>query len=113
MSHLIRELRKWEQAYLADAIDVQDLKVRRAEVTARRTSLGHEMVHLDDQQRLLEQVALDTASVAGLSQGYAKHWYPALTLPNWRGIAVRSTRRPGGFGYRGSAFVACRRTSEP
>ena len=60
-------LRKWEQAYLADAIDVQDLKVRRAEVTARRTSLEHEMVRLDDQQRLLEQVALDTPSVAGLS----------------------------------------------
>ena len=67
MLHLIRELRKWEQAYLADAIDVQDLKVRRAEVTARRPSLEHEMVRLDDQQRLLEQVALDTASVAGLS----------------------------------------------
>ena len=67
MLHLIRELRKWEQAYLADAIDVQDLKVRRAEVTARRTSLEHEMVRLDDQQRLLEQVALDAASVAGLS----------------------------------------------
>ena len=47
---------------------MQDLKARRAEVTARRTSLEHEMVRLDDQQRLLEQVALNTASLAEYCQ---------------------------------------------
>lgn len=63
-----KELRKWEQAYIADAIDVYDLKAKKAEVMARRASLEREMARLDEQQRLLEQVELETASLAEYCQ---------------------------------------------
>jgi site-specific DNA recombinase len=63
-----KELRKWEQAYIADVIDVHDLKARKAEVMARRGSLEREMSRLDEQQQLLEQVTLETASLVAYCQ---------------------------------------------
>src|SRR5262249_22841135 len=58
-----KELHKWEQAYLTEAIDVYDFKVKKAEVMTRQTSLEQELARLDAQQRLLEQTKLDTASL--------------------------------------------------
>ena len=63
-----KELRKWEQAYIADAIDVHDLKAKNAEVMARRASLEREIARLDEQQQLLEQVELETASLVEYCQ---------------------------------------------
>jgi site-specific DNA recombinase len=58
-----KELRKWEQAYITDAIDVHDFKTKKAEVMTRRASLECEIARLDEQQQLLEQVELETASL--------------------------------------------------
>jgi hypothetical protein len=58
-----KELHKWEQAYIADAIDVYDLKAKKAEVMTRRMSLERELARVDEQQQLLERVQLETASV--------------------------------------------------
>lgn len=63
-----KELRKWEQAYIADAIDVHDLKAKKAEVMARRASLEREIARVDEQQQLLEQVELETASLVEYCQ---------------------------------------------
>jgi len=63
-----KELRKWEQAYLADAIDVQDLKAKKTEVMARRAHLEQEITSLEEQQRLLAQVELETAALAEYCQ---------------------------------------------
>ena len=63
-----KELRKWEQAYIADVIDVHDLKARKAEVMARRVSLKRELARLDEQQQLLEQVTLEIASLVEYCQ---------------------------------------------
>ena len=54
---------RWEAAYLAKAIDVADFKAKKAEVDARRTSTERELTRLDDQQRLIERAALETASL--------------------------------------------------
>jgi hypothetical protein len=42
-----RELQKWEQAYLNDAIDLTDFKSKKAEVEARRQSLLRERAEAD------------------------------------------------------------------
>jgi site-specific DNA recombinase len=63
-----KELRKWEQAYITDAIDVHDFKTKKAEVMTRRASLEREMARLDEQQQLLEQVELETASLVEYCQ---------------------------------------------
>src|SRR5262249_35260636 len=63
-----KELRKWEQAYIADVIDVHDLKARKAEVMARRGSLEREMSRLDEQQQQLEQITMETASLVEYCQ---------------------------------------------
>jgi hypothetical protein len=64
----VKELRKWEQAYITDAIDVHDFKTKKAEVMTRRASLEREMARLDEQQQLLEQVELETASLVEYCQ---------------------------------------------
>jgi site-specific DNA recombinase len=56
-----KDLKRWEAAYLGEAIDLADFKAKRAEVDARCASVEQELVRLDDQQRLIEQAKLETA----------------------------------------------------
>jgi hypothetical protein len=61
-------LHKWEQAYIADAIDVYDLKAKKAEVMTQRTSLERELARMNEQQQLLEWVGLETVSLLAYCQ---------------------------------------------
>src|SRR5262249_13969216 len=58
-----KELKRWEAAYLGEAIDLADFKAKKAEVDARRASAEQELARLDDQQRLIEQAELETTSL--------------------------------------------------
>ena len=49
-----KDLKRWEAAYLGEAIDLDDFKAKKAEVDARRSSAERELAQLDEQQRLLE-----------------------------------------------------------
>jgi len=49
-----KDLKRWEAAYLGEAIDLADFKAKKAEVDARRASAERELARLDDQQRLIE-----------------------------------------------------------
>ncbi len=57
------DLQKWERAYLADAIDVQDFKIKRAEVRAARESLTREMEEIDAKRQQLSQLKLRTVAL--------------------------------------------------
>jgi len=56
-------VKRWEAAYLGEAIDLADFKAKKAEVDARRASLEQEVARLDDQQRLSEQTELEATSL--------------------------------------------------
>jgi len=58
-----KDLKRWEAAYLGEAIDLADFKAKKAEVDTRRASAEQELARLDDQQRLLEQAELENASL--------------------------------------------------
>ena len=58
-----KDLKRWEAAYLGEAIDLADFKAKKAEVDARRASAEQELARLDAEQRLIEQVELETASL--------------------------------------------------
>jgi hypothetical protein len=58
-----RDLQRWEAAYLGEAIDLADFKAKKADVDARRTSAAQELAQLDEQQRFMEQVELETVSL--------------------------------------------------
>jgi site-specific DNA recombinase len=58
-----KDLKRWEAAYLGEAIDLDDFKTKKAEVDTRRLSAERELVRLDEQQLLLEQAEFETASL--------------------------------------------------
>ena len=58
-----KEMKKWEAAYIADVITLEDFKARKAEIGTRRTSAEQELARLTEQQRVLEQAARETASL--------------------------------------------------
>ena len=60
-----KDLQRWEVAYLGEAIDLADFKAKKADVDARRASAEQELARLDEQQRLMEEVELEIASLMG------------------------------------------------
>jgi site-specific DNA recombinase len=56
-----KDLKRWEAAYLGEAIDLDDFKTKKAEVDARRASAGQELARLGAEQSLMEQAELETA----------------------------------------------------
>jgi site-specific DNA recombinase len=63
LAHCEKDLKRWEAAYLGEAIDLADFKAKKAEVDTRRASAERELARLDNQQRLIEQAELETASL--------------------------------------------------
>ena len=57
-----RDLKRWEAAYLGEAIDLEDFKSKAAEIIIRRKSIEQELTRIDEQQRLLERARTETAS---------------------------------------------------
>ena len=45
---------RWERAYLAEAIAVDDFQTKRTEILARRKGIAGELAHLDEQQQLID-----------------------------------------------------------
>ena len=58
-----KDVKRWEAAYLGEAIDLDDFKMKKAEVDTRRTSATQELARLDAEQHALEQFKLETASL--------------------------------------------------
>jgi site-specific DNA recombinase len=58
-----KDLKRWEAAYLGEAIDLADFKAKKTEIDARRASAERELTRLDDQQRLIERAELETDSI--------------------------------------------------
>ena len=58
-----KDLKRWEAAYLGEAIDLADFKAKKAEVDARRASVEQEVARLDAEQRLIEQTEIETKSL--------------------------------------------------
>ena len=58
-----KAMERWEAAYIGEAIDLEDFKAKKAEVNARRASFEQELARLDEQQRLIEQTHVETATL--------------------------------------------------
>ncbi len=58
-----KDLKRWEAAYLGEAIDLADFKAKKTEVDARRTSVEQELARLDAEQRLIEQTEIETKAL--------------------------------------------------
>ena len=56
-------LKKWEGAYIDDAITLEDFKAKKAEIAVRRASAQQELTRLDEQQRFLEHTTLEMTSL--------------------------------------------------
>jgi site-specific DNA recombinase len=63
LAHCDKDLKRWEAAYLGEAIDLADFKAKKAEVDAQRASAEQELARLDEQQRLIEQTELETTAL--------------------------------------------------
>jgi site-specific DNA recombinase len=61
LSRCEKDLKRWEAAYLGEAIDLADFKAKKAEVDARRISVERELSHLDEQQERIEQAEEEAA----------------------------------------------------
>ena len=58
-----KEVKKWESAYIDDAITLEDCKAKKAEIAVRRASAQQELTRLDEQQRFLEHTTLEMTSL--------------------------------------------------
>jgi site-specific DNA recombinase len=58
-----KDLKRWEAAYLGEAIDLADFKAKKAEVDARRLSAEQELARLEAEQRFIEQTELETTAL--------------------------------------------------
>jgi site-specific DNA recombinase len=58
-----KDLKRWEAAYLGEAIDLADFKAKKVEIDARRVSAEQELARLDEQQRVIEQTELETTAL--------------------------------------------------
>jgi len=58
-----KELSRWYTAYEKEVIDLDDFQKRKAEVDTRRASAEQELARLETEQRLIEQVELETVSL--------------------------------------------------
>jgi hypothetical protein len=59
-----KESQKWTTMYLHDVVDIETLKGKQAEILTRRASAERELARLDEHARLLEQLELETTSLA-------------------------------------------------
>jgi site-specific DNA recombinase len=63
LAQCTKDLKRWEAAYLGEAIDLDDFKAKRTEVDARRDSAEQELARLEAEQHLIAQTELETASL--------------------------------------------------
>jgi site-specific DNA recombinase len=58
-----KDIKRWEAAYLGEAIDLADFKGKKAEVDARRASVEQELARLDAEQHAIEQAELEMTAL--------------------------------------------------
>jgi Resolvase, N terminal domain len=58
-----KDLKRWQAAYLGEAIDLEDFKGKTAEIIIRRKSIEQELTRVDEQQRVLERAHIETTSL--------------------------------------------------
>ncbi len=58
-----KEQGRWEAAYAAEVIDLQDFRARKTELDARRASAAQELARLDAEQDALTQTEVETATL--------------------------------------------------
>lgn len=73
-----RDLKRWEDAYLAEALTVEDYKTKKAEVEARRDSLHAEQRRLDERVQGFEQDCIDILDTEAMCRDLAQN----LDSPN-------------------------------
>jgi hypothetical protein len=66
-----KDLKRWEAAYLGEAINLADFKQKKVDIDARRASIETELVKLDEQVRLLEQAHVEMATLTDYCQRVA------------------------------------------
>ena len=71
-----RDLKRWEDAYLAEALTVEDYKSKKAEVEARRNSLHAEQRRLDERVQGFEQNHLDIRATEAVCRDLAQNLDP-------------------------------------
>jgi site-specific DNA recombinase len=64
LAQCVKDLARWEAAYVSEVIDLADFKAKKAEIDLRRASAKRELARLDEQERLVDQAALETAHIA-------------------------------------------------
>ena len=64
-----KDVTRWEVAFVAEAIDVDDFKAKKAEIATRRTSAEKELALLDEQDHPYEQAHLETDAI----EAYCAH----------------------------------------
>lgn len=58
-----RDLKRWEEAYLGEAITLEDFKTKKTEIDTRRDSLHAERTRLEEHARQLEQQRVDAEAL--------------------------------------------------
>jgi site-specific DNA recombinase len=58
-----KDIKRWEAAYLGEAIDLDDFKAKKAEIDARRASVAEELARLDAQQQRIVETTLETVAI--------------------------------------------------
>ena len=68
-----KDTKRWEAAYLAEAIDVDDFKTKKAELATRQASATQELVRLDEEQRQIEHFLKMRRPLCSTARSYGLH----------------------------------------
>jgi site-specific DNA recombinase len=58
-----KDTHRWEAAYLAEAIDVDDFKGKKAEIEVRRASVTRELARLEEEEQHILEATLETVAI--------------------------------------------------
>jgi hypothetical protein len=86
-----KDIARWERASLAEAIDVDDFKMQRAEILSRQKALEVALASLDAQQRLLAQMDAQTSMLIAYCGRVAKNLHTLTIGEKKRALEVLST----------------------
>jgi len=105
-----KDLKRWEAAYLGEAIDLADFKTKKTEVEVRRTSAEQELARLEAEQCLIEQAELEMSSLMDYC-ARVRQELPPYTMEEKRraleALNITATWRPGELPeIKGSILIA-------
>jgi chromosome segregation ATPase len=68
LSRCEHDLQRWEAAYLAEVITLEDFRSKKADVETRRASAEQELARLDTEEHMLTQTAETTIAIVAYCQ---------------------------------------------